>query len=187
MSFFNNSSQDEQEKSANKTIFGIICVTVLFFILVQQKDSPLAASLILMPEAIRDLQLWRIVSSLLVNISGWNLFFEMFALYIFGTIITPRIGGMKILSLYPSGRVEKLQINEEVITGKSARKVFGLDSAMFTVEITDRQVIFHTKGFGHGVGMSQAGANGMATDGANYKTILTHYYTGVSIGVIGQF
>ena len=94
---------------------------------------------------------------------------------------------LKVLSLYPSGRVEQLQLNEEVISGKTARKTFGLDSAMFTVEITDRQVIFHTKGFGHGVGMSQAGANGMATDGANYKTILTHYYTGVSIGVIGQF
>ena len=48
-------------------------------------------------------------------------------------------------------------------------------------------VIFHTKGFGHGVGMSQAGANGMATDGADYRTILLHYYTGVTIGVIGQY
>ena len=64
---------------------------------------------------------------------------------------------------------------------------FETDSSMFTVELTDTQVIFHTKGFGHGVGMSQAGANGMAADGADYKTILTHYYTGVSIGVIGQY
>ena len=94
---------------------------------------------------------------------------------------------LKILSLYPSGRVEKLQLNEDVITGKTARKIFSLNSAMFTVEITDRQVIFHTKGFGHGVGMSQAGANGMGANGADYRTILTHYYTGVSIGVIGQY
>ena len=94
---------------------------------------------------------------------------------------------MKVLSLYPSGRVEKMQLGEDVITGKTARKIFGLDSAMFTVEITDRQVIFHTKGFGHGVGMSQAGANGMASDGADYRAILTHYYTGVSISVIGQY
>ena len=94
---------------------------------------------------------------------------------------------VKILSLYPSGRVEKLQLGEDVITGKTARKIFGLDSAMFTVEVTEQQVIFHTKGFGHGVGMSQAGANGMGADGADYKTILTHYYTGVSIGVIGQY
>ncbi len=94
---------------------------------------------------------------------------------------------LKVLSLYPSGRVEKLQLNEDVITGRTARKLFGLDSAMFTVEITSDEVIFHTKGFGHGVGMSQAGANGMATDGADYKTILSHYYTGVSFGVIGQY
>ena len=94
---------------------------------------------------------------------------------------------LKILSLYPSGRVEKLQLNEDVITGKTARKIFGLDSSMFTVEVTDTQVIFHTKGFGHGVGMSQAGANGMAADGADYRTILLHYYTGVDIGVIGQY
>ena len=94
---------------------------------------------------------------------------------------------VKVLSLYPSGRVEKLQLGEDVISGKTARKVFGLDSAMFTVEVTDTQVIFHTKGFGHGVGMSQAGANGMAADGADYRTILLHYYTGVHIGVIGQY
>ena len=55
------------------------------------------------------------------------------------------------------------------------------------MEITGDEVIFHTKGFGHGVGMSQAGANGMASDGADYKTILSHYYTGVSFGVIGQY
>ena len=94
---------------------------------------------------------------------------------------------VKTLSLYPSGRVEKLQLGEDVITGKTARKIFGLDSSMFTVEVTDSEVIFHTKGFGHGVGMSQAGANGMAADGADYKAILLHYYTGVSIGVIGQY
>ena len=94
---------------------------------------------------------------------------------------------MKVLSYYPSGRVEKMQLGEDVITGRIAKKIFGLDSAMFTVELTDSQIIFHTKGFGHGVGMSQAGANGMAADGADYKTILLHYYTGVSIGVIGQY
>ena len=93
----------------------------------------------------------------------------------------------KVLSLYPSGRVEKLQLNEDTVTGRTARKIFGLDSAMFTVEVTKDEVIFHTKGFGHGVGMSQAGANGMATDGADYRTILLHYYTGVTIGVIGQY
>ena len=94
---------------------------------------------------------------------------------------------VKILSAYPSGRVEKLQLGAVEITGKQARKMFSLDSAMFTVEITADSVIFHTKGFGHGVGMSQSGANGMALEGANYKCILTHYYTGVTIGRMGQY
>ena len=94
---------------------------------------------------------------------------------------------VKILSLFPSGRVEKMQLNEDEITGRNAKKIFGLDSAMFTVEITDKEVIFRTKGFGHGVGLSQAGANGMAADGADYKTILTHYYTGITFGIVGQF
>ena len=94
---------------------------------------------------------------------------------------------VEIMSTYASGRVELLRLGDEGVTGKQARKVFGLDSSLFTVEVTEEQVIFYTKGFGHGVGMSQSGANGMALDGADYKTILLHYYTGVTIGVIGQF
>ena len=100
MGFFNNFSQNEQENGANKTVFGIICVTVLFFIILHPQVSKLAEQLVLVPAAIREFQLWRLISSLLVNVSGWNLFFEMFALYIFGTIITPRLGASKILSLY---------------------------------------------------------------------------------------
>ena len=100
MGMFNNSSQGDGETRANKTIFGIICVTVLFFILVQQGVSNLAPKLVMTQAVLQDLQLWRIISSLLVNFNGWNLFFEMFALYIFGTIITPRLGPTRILSLY---------------------------------------------------------------------------------------
>ena len=141
MSFFNNSSPDEQEKSANKTIFGIICVTVLFFILVQQKDSPLAASLILMPEAIRDLQLWRIVSSLLVNISGWNLFFEMFALYIFGTIITPRLGGMKILSLYLCSGIAGNLLWLAIHLNHAGSYVFGCSGAVYGIIMASAMMV----------------------------------------------
>ena len=92
-----------------------------------------------------------------------------------------------ILSLFPSGRVEKVKINEDEISGRNFKKIFGLDSAMFTVEITADQVIFRTKGFGHGVGLSQAGANGMGADGADYHTILSHYYTGITFGIIGHY
>ena len=100
MGFFNNFSQDDPENSANKMIFGIICVTVLCFILVHPNVSALFGRLILTPAAVRDLELWRVVSSLLVNVSGLNLFFEMYVLYIFGTIISRRLGAGKFLSLY---------------------------------------------------------------------------------------
>ncbi len=99
---FNNRNYqtDDHEAGGNKMLFGIICVTVLFFLLTSTAKSPLTPLLILHTGAIQDYQLWRLVSSLLVNLNGWNLFFEMFALYIFGTIVTPRIGGSKTLGLY---------------------------------------------------------------------------------------
>ena len=81
---------------------------------------------------------------------------------------------------YDSGRVESIRIGNETFTGREIRGVFSLDSANFTIDI-DGDVTFETIGFGHGVGMSQTGANAMAQDGADYKDILTHYYTGVTI------
>lgn len=95
-----NYQQDDHEAGANKMLFGIICVTVLFFLMTMSGKSPVANFLFLRPDFLKDFQLWRLISSLLVNPSGWNLFFEMFALYIFGTIITPRLGGSKMLGLY---------------------------------------------------------------------------------------
>lgn len=100
MGFFNNYAQDDPDTGSRKMLFGIICVNVLFFLAVTFQKGPLQGLLILTPDAIRDGQVWRLFSSLLVNFSGFNLFFEMFALYIFGTIITPRLGAGKILSLY---------------------------------------------------------------------------------------
>ena len=43
-------------------------------------------------------------------------------------------------------------------------------------------ITFHQRGYGHGVGMSQTGANSMAADGADYRTILAHYYPGTELG-----
>lgn len=94
---------------------------------------------------------------------------------------------VKILSFYESGRVESLQLGQTQISGKQARKLFSLDSSLFTLTISQGEAIFYTKGFGHGVGMSQSGANGMAIDGKKYDEILKHYYTGIDIGIIGQY
>ena len=84
------------------------------------------------------------------------------------------------INRYDSGRVESIEIGNETFTGREIRGVFSLNSTNFTVEISDK-ITFSTKGYGHGVGMSQTGANAMAKDGASYIDILTHYYTGVTI------
>lgn len=89
---------------------------------------------------------------------------------------------ISIESAYPSGRVETLRLGKTTVTGKQARNLFGLRSTMFTIERTQNGIVFHVKGYGHGVGMSQNGANGMAKHGSDYRAILLHYYTGVTLG-----
>ena len=90
-----------------------------------------------------------------------------------------------IASTYPSGRVETLRLGKASVTGKQARSLFGLRSTMFTITWSEEGIVFHTKGFGHGVGLSQNGANGMAKHGSKYREILLHYYTGVEIASYG--
>lgn len=79
-----------------------------------------------------------------------------------------------------SNRVESIKIGNESFTGREIRSVFSLNSTNFTVSVTDK-ITFKTVGFGHGVGMSQDGADAMAKSGADYTAILKHYYTGVNI------
>lgn len=85
---------------------------------------------------------------------------------------------VKVLSRYESGRVEKLRVGNALITGTQMRKAFDLPSAHFYISIgTD--VAIETYGFGHGVGMSQHGANKMAENGSDWREILSHYYCDV--------
>lgn len=65
--------------------------------------------------------------------------------------------------------------------GSTLRGILGLRSACFEWEVQDGKIVFFVTGYGHGVGMSQYGANEMAREGADYREILTHYYTGVSV------
>ena len=88
---------------------------------------------------------------------------------------------VSILSRYKSGQVEALQLNNVTVSGKELRKLLHLNSANFTIDISSDSVIIRTTGYGHGVGMSQYGARAMALEGADYKEILTHYYTGVEV------
>jgi stage II sporulation protein D len=78
-------------------------------------------------------------------------------------------------------RVGKVNINGTELKGVDIREKLGLRSTDFTLERKGDNVVIQTKGYGHGVGMSQYGANGMAAEGKNYKEIVNHYYKGVEI------
>jgi len=91
------------------------------------------------------------------------------------------ISQCQIIEKSEAGYVENIQIGNKMLTGKKLREILGLRSASFTIRQDGENVIFTTKGYGHGAGMSQYGANFMALSGTGYKEILMHYYTGVSI------
>lgn len=88
---------------------------------------------------------------------------------------------IEIISKDESGRVSKIKIGDNEYTGVQLRNILGLRSADFDIEKADNGIIFTTRGYGHGVGMSQYGANGMANSGYSYDAILKYYYTGISI------
>ncbi len=65
-----------------------------------------------------------------------------------------------------------------VFSGTELRELFSLRSTAFTLSYSGGSFVFTVTGFGHGVGMSQYGANVMASRGADYREILSHYYPG---------
>lgn len=73
-------------------------------------------------------------------------------------------------------RVLKITINDKTFKGTEFRSKLGLRSTDFEISLENENVTITTKGYGHGVGMSQYGANGMAKDGYSYQEILAHYY-----------
>ena len=86
-----------------------------------------------------------------------------------------------ILGYTSGGRVSSISVGGVEFNGVSFRSMLGLRSADFDITKSDDGVIITTRGYGHGVGMSQYGANGMAKAGYSYRDILLHYYSGVSI------
>ncbi len=83
---------------------------------------------------------------------------------------------------YTAGNsVNIIRIGNKDIRGTKMRSLFGLKSACFEIKLLNDNVIFNVHGSGHGVGMSQHGANIMANKGVNYIDILKWYYTGVEI------
>lgn len=84
-----------------------------------------------------------------------------------------------------AGSVDTLSVGGAAAKGTQVRAALGLRSACFTWEVRDGKMVFFVTGYGHGVGLSQYGANAMAAAGADYREILTHYYTGVTVEPYG--
>lgn len=90
----------------------------------------------------------------------------------------------EIQSYTEGNRVSNILVDNQVYNGVTLRNLLGLRSATFEVVKNGNTVTFITKGFGHGVGMSQYGANGMAKKSSSYQDILKHYYKGVTLSHI---
>ena len=88
---------------------------------------------------------------------------------------------VSVETLTDAGQVAVLRVGEGALTGRQARKAFGLRSQCFDVAFEEKSVVFRVRGFGHGVGMSQNGADAMAHAGSDFRAIIAHYYTDVEI------
>lgn len=93
---------------------------------------------------------------------------------------------ISVPALAPSGTVARMDIGGVEVTGVQVRQALGLRSAHFTVEAGEEEIVFQVTGYGHGVGMSQYGANAMAKEGKNFSQILTWYYTDITVGPLPE-
>ncbi|QSX05030.1 stage II sporulation protein D [Sedimentibacter sp. zth1] len=88
---------------------------------------------------------------------------------------------ISLIEVSEGGKIKTMQIGETIITGRDFRTLYNLNSSNFKLVQNNENIEIITTGYGHGVGMSQYGANGMAIEGFNYRDILKHYYTGIEI------
>lgn len=88
-------------------------------------------------------------------------------------------GTISVESLTTGGYAKRVAVGDKTYSGQEVRTALGLKSSAFTVSYneSDKVYTFSVKGSGHGVGMSQYGANCLAQDGKTYREILEHYYT----------
>ncbi|MGG1936884.1 stage II sporulation protein D [Paenibacillus macerans] len=93
----------------------------------------------------------------------------------------------KVLSWTTGRRVKEVRVGGKAYTGREVREKLGLRSSQFTMTLDAGEVKITTYGYGHGVGMSQWGANGMAKQGFTATQILKHYYTGIAFQQASHF
>ena len=88
---------------------------------------------------------------------------------------------LKVLERTEGRRIKTINIDGRNFTGREVREKLGLPSSEFSWRIGNGSITFTAYGDGHGVGMSQWGAQGMALEGRKAEHIITHYYTGVRV------
>lgn len=88
---------------------------------------------------------------------------------------------LKIIEYTDSGRVKTFKVGNLNLSGVEIRSILGLKSTNFKFSIDGENIKFEVIGYGHGVGMSQTGADSLAKEGKNYEEIIKHFYTGVEI------
>ena len=86
--------------------------------------------------------------------------------------------------LNSAGGVSPIAVGGVTVTGGELRTLFSLRSTSFTISATAEEITFSVTGYGHGVGMSQYGANALAKEGKTYREILQWYYTGITLDTI---
>ena len=77
--------------------------------------------------------------------------------------------------------MKSVRLGNGTLTGRDIRSLFGLRSTCFEIEYDENSISFEVSGYGHGVGMSQYGANTLSKEGYTYIEILQHYYTGTEL------
>ncbi len=95
--------------------------------------------------------------------------------------VQPDERSIRILGYTSGGRISKVLIGDQTYTGREVREALGLASNDFRYQISGNKIIFTTFGYGHGVGLSQWGANLLAQRGKKVTEIIQHYYQGVVI------
>lgn len=93
---------------------------------------------------------------------------------------------VQILEYTESGRVRTIKLGNIQIAGTEARTLFGLKSTNFSFKIDGDKIKFKVLGYGHGVGMSQTGADSMAKTGSNCEEIIKHFYNGVEVNGVND-
>ncbi|GAB6179330.1 stage II sporulation protein D [Desulfotomaculum defluvii] len=96
-------------------------------------------------------------------------------------VSTVKTNAIKITKETSTGRPKEIQFGNKEYPATLLREILKLRSTRISWNINDDKITFTTKGYGHGVGLCQYGAKGLAEHGKNYEEILKHYYTGVEI------